>query len=356
MFDYTRDGIRRSLDESLVRLNTDHVEILMLHDADQGGLEREGFETALPALVELREEGVVKAIGCGMNEWEMTSRFVRAFDLDFILLAGRYTLLEQGALDTFLPLCVERGVKIAVGGPYNSGILARDLDKPVSYNYEIAPQSMIDRAKNVGRGLPSERGGPQGGRNPVRRCASRRRDGDPRRYDPGRVGTEPADGAGAHSVRTVGRPAFGKPDPPGCAHSLTAQVRFTGVKAVIFDLDDTLTVHQAAYDESYLVIAEEIARLHEVDPAAVASSMPGIIRRAGESGPQPEFVRSIGIGGRDLLWGEAGSDRPELADISKRLDVFGCQRGSPSCRPMACLTNDLPPSWRSSSRTKCGLA
>ena len=99
VFDYTRDGIRRSLDESLVRMNTDRVEILYLHDADQGGLEREGFETALPALVELREEGVVKAIGCGMNEWEMTARFVRAFDLDLILLAGRYTLLEQGALD-----------------------------------------------------------------------------------------------------------------------------------------------------------------------------------------------------------------------------------------------------------------
>ena len=150
VFDYTRDGIRRSLDESLVRLKTDRVEILMLHDADQGGLEKEGFETALPALVELREEGVVKAIGCGMNEWEMTLRFVRAFDLDFILLAGRYTLLEQGALDEFMPLCVERGVKIAVGGPYNSGVLARDLDRPVSYDYEIAPQSVIDRAKALG--------------------------------------------------------------------------------------------------------------------------------------------------------------------------------------------------------------
>ena len=147
VFDYTRDGIRRSLDESLVRMNTDRVEILYLHDADQGGLEREGFETALPALVELREEGVVKAIGCGMNEWEMTARFVREFDLDIVLLAGRYTLLEQGALTEFLPLCVERGVKIAVGGPYNSGILARNLGGPVSYNYELAPQRVVDRAK-----------------------------------------------------------------------------------------------------------------------------------------------------------------------------------------------------------------
>ena len=99
-------------------------------------------------------------------------------------------------------------------------------------------------------------------------------------------------------------------------------MRISGLKAVIFDLDDTLTVHQAAYDESHLAIAEEIARLHEVDPLAMASSMPGIIRRAWEMGPQPDFVRRIGIGGRDLLWGEAGSDRLELADISKRLDDF----------------------------------
>ena len=146
-FDYTRDGIIRSLEESLNRLNTDRVEILYLHDADQGGLERESFETALPTLVELREQGVVKAIGCGMNEWEMTARFVREFDLDIILLAGRYTLLEQGALTEFLPLCVERGVKIAVGGPYNSGILARNLDGPVSYNYELAPEHLINRAR-----------------------------------------------------------------------------------------------------------------------------------------------------------------------------------------------------------------
>ena len=90
---------------------------------------------------------MVKAIGCGMNEWEMTARFVREFDLDIILLAGRYTLLEQGALTEFLPLCVERGVKIAVGGPYNSGILARNLDGPVSYNYELAPEHLIKRAR-----------------------------------------------------------------------------------------------------------------------------------------------------------------------------------------------------------------
>ena len=97
---------------------------------------------------------------------------------------------------------------------------------------------------------------------------------------------------------------------------------FPGVKAVIFDLDDTLTVHQAAYDDSYLVIAMEIARRHDIDPTAAASSLPAVFLRDWETTPQSEFLRRIGIGGRDLLWGEAGTDRPELADISTWLNDF----------------------------------
>ena len=97
---------------------------------------------------------------------------------------------------------------------------------------------------------------------------------------------------------------------------------FPGVKAVIFDLDDTLTVHQAAYDDAYLVSAMEIARRHDIDPAASAFCMPAIFLRAGENTPQSEFLRRIGIGGRDLLWGDAGTDRPELADISMWLNDF----------------------------------
>ena len=95
-----------------------------------------------------------------------------------------------------------------------------------------------------------------------------------------------------------------------------------GVKAVIFDLDDTLTVHQAAYDDSYLVIAMEIAGRHGIDPNSAASSMPALFLRAGETTPQSGFLRRIGIGGRDLLWGEAGGDRPELSDISTWLNDF----------------------------------
>ncbi len=149
VFDMTRDGIRRSLEESLQRLGIDRVDILYLHDPDMGGLEKESVETALPALVELREEGVVKAIGCGMNEWQMPTRFIRRFDLDVVLLAGRYTLLDHSAHPEFMPLCIERGVKVAIGGPYNSGILARDLDGPVSFDYLPAPEHLVQRARRL---------------------------------------------------------------------------------------------------------------------------------------------------------------------------------------------------------------
>jgi D-threo-aldose 1-dehydrogenase len=83
----------------------------------------------------------------GMNEWERSARMVERFDLDYILLAGRYTLLEQSALPEFMPLCTERGVKLTIGGPYNSGILARDLDQPVAFDYQRAPEHLVDKAK-----------------------------------------------------------------------------------------------------------------------------------------------------------------------------------------------------------------
>ena len=148
VFDLSRDGILRSLEESLARLNLDSVEILYLHDPDfEEGLEEPAMASALPTMVELREQGVVRAIGCGMNQWQMPARFIEAFDLDIVLLAGRFTLLDHDAYDEFLPLCMRRGVKLAIGGPYNSGILARDLDGPVAFNYEQAPPEMIARAR-----------------------------------------------------------------------------------------------------------------------------------------------------------------------------------------------------------------
>lgn len=147
VFDLSRDGILKSFEESLRRLKLDSVEILFLHDPDTEDLENEAMATAFPTMLELREQGVVKAIGCGMNQWQVPARFIKAIDLDVVLLAGRFTLLDHDAFDEFLPLCLERNVKLVIGGPYNSGILARDLDKPVSFNYTPAPQPWIDRAR-----------------------------------------------------------------------------------------------------------------------------------------------------------------------------------------------------------------
>ena len=149
-FDFSRDGILRSLEESLERLHFEAVDVLYLHDSDFVGQHAdEDFAAGLSALVELRRQGVVKAIGMGMNQWELSGRMVERFDLDFILLAGRYTLLEQSALPEFLPLCLERGVRLAIGGPYNSGILARDLDQPVSFEYQPAPPHLIEKARRL---------------------------------------------------------------------------------------------------------------------------------------------------------------------------------------------------------------
>ncbi len=147
---WTRDDVLRSIEDSLARLQTDRLDIVLVHDPDtQPYGEKQAMEEAFPTLIELREQGVIKALGCGMNEWQMPAKFVRAFDIDAVLLAGRYTLLDHDAYDEFLPLCVERNTKIIIGGPYNSGILARDLDGEVTFNYELAPQHLVDQARRL---------------------------------------------------------------------------------------------------------------------------------------------------------------------------------------------------------------
>ena len=134
-FDFSRDGVRRSLEDSLERMKLDHVEMVAIHDPDEAaGLDANGvtvknrfkdaMDGAYRALHDLRSEGVIRAIGVGMNQWKMLVDFARAGEFDYFLVAGRYTLLEQEPLDTLLPLCVERGISIIIGGPYNSGILA----------------------------------------------------------------------------------------------------------------------------------------------------------------------------------------------------------------------------------------
>ncbi len=135
-FDYTYDGVMRSLEFSLERLGIDAIDIIFVHDVDVFTHKSEAARDAhvktlmakgkggYHALVKLREQKVIKAFGAGINEWQVAETLTRMGDFDIFLLAGRYTLLEQEALNSFLPLCEERGVGIVLGGPYNSGILA----------------------------------------------------------------------------------------------------------------------------------------------------------------------------------------------------------------------------------------
>ncbi|MFF2371345.1 aldo/keto reductase [Agromyces sp. NPDC058110] len=147
-YDLSRDGIRRSIDESLERLGLDRIDIAYLHDPDAYG--PEAHATAIPALIELRDEGVVSAVGTGMNQSAMPTEFVLSHDIDLVMLAGRYTLLEQGALDDLLPAAAERGVGIVAAGVYNSGLLSRDRP-PVDarYDYLQAPAEVIARANAI---------------------------------------------------------------------------------------------------------------------------------------------------------------------------------------------------------------
>ena len=147
-YDLSRDGIRRSVDESLLRLGLDRIDIAYLHDPDDHG--PAAHAEAIPALIELRDEGVVRAVGAGMNQSAMPAEFVRRHDVDVIMLAGRYTLLEQGALDELLPLAVDRGVGIVAAAVYNSGLLSRP--RPAAdahYDYGPAPEAIIARANAI---------------------------------------------------------------------------------------------------------------------------------------------------------------------------------------------------------------
>lgn len=146
--DYSRDGVLRSLESSLGRLGTDHVDILLVHDPDE--YYREALDGAFPALEELRSQGVVRSYGAGMNRWRMLSAFVRNTDLDVVLLAGRYTLLDQGALARLLPVCQERDVSVIAAGVFNSGVLAVDRPGPdATYDYRRAAPELVARANRI---------------------------------------------------------------------------------------------------------------------------------------------------------------------------------------------------------------
>lgn len=147
VWDYSPGGLRRSLEESLQRLRLDKVQVLYLHDPDVFGLDI-GIERALPVLHALRAEGLTDRIGIGSIDTHALERCVAEADLDIIMCAGRYTLLEQPAAARLLPLCLQRGVAVAAAGVYNSGALATaTMPDAVRYDYLPAPPAVIDRLR-----------------------------------------------------------------------------------------------------------------------------------------------------------------------------------------------------------------
>ncbi len=158
-FDYTYDGVMRSFEQSFARLGVDRVDILYVHDlcifthgtkeASDRRIDEFFGGRGYDAMISLRDQGLIKAIGGGVNEWEVCQTLAERGDFDLFLLAGRYTLLEQEALSSFLPLCEARGIGIVTGGPYNSGILATGARPGAFYNYDPAPQHILDRVSAI---------------------------------------------------------------------------------------------------------------------------------------------------------------------------------------------------------------
>jgi len=148
VWDFSADGVRRSLAASLGRLGLARVDVALLHDPDDHW--REALEQAYPALHELRAAGTVGAIGAGMNQWRVLADLVRHTDVDVVLLAGRYTLLDQSALDVLLPLCERRGVSVIAAGVFNSGLLATAAPRQdATYDYAPGPPELIERARRI---------------------------------------------------------------------------------------------------------------------------------------------------------------------------------------------------------------
>ena len=158
VYDYSYDAVMRSYEDSLQRLGLDRIDILYLHDVgrvthgdDNARLFKTAMESGYKALDELRRAGQIRAFGLGVNEYEVCEAALEYGDFDCFLLAGRYTLLEQDALDTFLPKCTARKVSIIIGGVYNSGILAQGTrtGRTLYYNYEPAPAAVIERVQRL---------------------------------------------------------------------------------------------------------------------------------------------------------------------------------------------------------------
>ena len=158
VFDYSYDGVMRSFEDSLQRLGINRIDVLLVHDLDTWHFKTEArvgpymnqlYTGGWRALEELRDQGVIKGIGAGFNTMGTIPRYLEMFDIDFFLIAMRYTLLEQDVLDLEFPRCAERGVGIIIGGPYNSGITATGSGPKAMYNYEPAGPEIQARVKKM---------------------------------------------------------------------------------------------------------------------------------------------------------------------------------------------------------------
>lgn len=143
-WDLSADGVKRSIEESLRRLGTDRIDIVYLHDPDDH--EEQALREALPALIDLREQGVIRAVGAGMNQSAMPARFIDAHDVDVIMIAGRLTLLDQTALTDLMPAALRRGVAVVAAGVYNSGLLSSARIRPDAH-FDYAPASAEIRSR-----------------------------------------------------------------------------------------------------------------------------------------------------------------------------------------------------------------
>jgi D-threo-aldose 1-dehydrogenase len=145
--DYSRSGVRRSIEGTLARLGLDALDVVLVHDPDLHWTQAR--EEAIPELIRLREDGLVGNVGVGMNQAEMLHRFVIESDVDCVLVAGRYTLLDKRAEQSLLPACLDRGVDVIVGGVFNGGILA-DPSEGAQFDYRPASEALRNRAIELG--------------------------------------------------------------------------------------------------------------------------------------------------------------------------------------------------------------
>jgi D-threo-aldose 1-dehydrogenase len=147
-WDFSRDGVLQSIEDSLHRIGTDRLDVVFVHDPDDHY--EEAVATAFPTLIELREQGVIGAIGAGMNQSAMLTRFVQEIDIDVIMLAGRYTLIDPDGLDDVLPACLANDVQVVAVGIFNSGLMSQPRPAPgATFNYAPADQTLVDKVNKV---------------------------------------------------------------------------------------------------------------------------------------------------------------------------------------------------------------